>query len=45
MTGLHAATIRRQIAAGKVAAIKVGWQYLLTPEQAATVRRYRKRAP
>ena len=43
-TGLRPNTIRKQIATGKVDAIKVGTIWLLTPEQAAAVKRRRKRS-
>lgn len=43
-TGLQPRTIRKQIATGKVDAVKVGTQWLFTPSQAARVKRRRKRS-
>lgn len=42
-TGLQPRTIRKQIATGKVDAVKVGTQWLFTEQQAAQVKRRRKR--
>ena len=44
MTGLRPVTIRKQIATGKVDAVKVGTQWLFTEKQAAAVKRRRKRS-
>lgn len=44
LSGLRPVTIRKQIATGKVDAIKIGTQWLMTPEQAASVKRRRKRS-
>lgn len=43
-TGLQPRTIRKQIATGKVDAVKVGTQWLFTESQAAQVKRHRKRS-
>lgn len=43
-TGLQPRTIRKQIATGKVDAVKIGSQWLFTPSQAAAVKRRRKRS-
>lgn len=42
-TGLRPNTIRKQIATGKVDAVKVGTIWLFTEKQAAQVKRRRKR--
>jgi len=43
LTGLQPRTIRKQIATGKVDAVKVGSQWLFTPSQAERVMRRRKK--